>query len=626
MTTDSPAAAGRAAPPAGHAEPVIGRAADRLLLSVVRRTGGWALVLVLAALGSVLAQVLLPAVVGSAVDSAMAGRTDDGRITTCTAVIVVFIVCEVLSDLAAGRSSAAGTAWLRRAQLAHLLTLGGRATARFDPGDLTARLIGGAADAGAAAEAAVWAALSVLPTLTSVVALWLIDPWLALTFLVGMPALVFFLRSYAQDMSALIARYQKVQGAVAAGFVEALGGMRTIAAAGTTDREAERVLRPLPELSGLGHGFWRAQTKVAAQNALLVPLLEVAVLSVAGFGLAAGRVTPGEMLAASRYAGLGAGLGMTAMYLGRLARARAGGGRIREVLAEPAAAYGTGALPAGPGRLELRGVTVRVGGQTLLDGLDLTVPGGTSLAIVGRSGTGKSLLAAVAGRLTDPHGGTVLLDGVPLPELSHEELRGAVGYAFERPALLGRTLGEAIALDDVAEADRPRLSRAAAAACIDAFVERLPEGYRTDPREVPMSGGEAQRLGLARAFAHRGRVLVLDDATSSLDTVTEFKVSTALTTELADRTRLIVAHRASTAARCDLVAWLDGGGIRRVGPHEELWALPEYRAVFRPDQPADEDRSADEDRPAGDDGPATGDGPADERGAAARTSPAEVGA
>ncbi|MFD8754779.1 ABC transporter ATP-binding protein [Kitasatospora sp. NPDC059577] len=612
MTTDSPAAAGRT-------EPAIGRDADRLLLSAVRRGGGWAVLLVLAALGSVLAQVLLPAVVGSAVDSAMSGRPDDGRITTCAAVIAVFIVCEVLSDLAAGRSSAAGTAWLRRAQLAHLLTLGGRATARFDPGDLTARLIGGAADAGAAAEAAVWAALSVLPTLTSVVALWLIDPWLALTFLVGMPALVYFLRSYAQDMSALITRYQKVQGAIAAGFVEALGGMRTIAAAGTTDREAERVLRPLPELSGLGHGFWRAQTRVASQSALLAPLLDVAVLSVAGFGLAAGRVTPGEMLAASRYAALGTGLGMTAMFLGRLARARAGGGRIREVLAEPATVYGVRALPSGPGRLELRGVTVRVDGRTLLDGVDLTVPGGTSLAIVGRSGTGKSLLAAVAGRLTDPHGGTALLDGVPLPELSREELRGAIGYAFERPALLGRTVGEAIALDDVAEADRPRLSRAAAAACIDAFVERLPDGYRTDLRDLPMSGGEAQRIGLARAFAHRGRVLVLDDATSSLDTVTEFEVSTALTTELAGRTRLIVAHRASTAARCDLVAWLDGGGIRRIGPHDELWALPEYRAVFRPDPPTGEDLPAGADRPAGEDRPADGAGLD-----AARPSPAEV--
>ncbi|MFE4517118.1 ATP-binding cassette domain-containing protein [Kitasatospora sp. NPDC056783] len=109
---------------------------------------------------------------------------------------------------------------------------------------------------------------------------------------------------------------------------------------------------------------------------------------------------------------------------------------------------------------------------------------------------------------------------------------------------------------------------------------------------MPMSGGEAQRIGLARAFAREGRVLVLDDATSSLDTVTEFRVSAALTTQLVGRTRLIVAHRASTAAGCDLVAWLDGGGIRRIAPHSELWDVPEYRAVFRPHPPAGEDVGA----------------------------------
>ncbi|WP_101385392.1 MULTISPECIES: ABC transporter ATP-binding protein [Kitasatospora] len=574
--TDSVEAVGRIGP--SH-----NRAADRLLLRTVRDTGVWAVLLALSALGSVVAQVLLPAVVGAAVDSAMTGRTADGRITTCSLVVALFILCEVLADLAAGRSSAAATARLRRVQLAHLLTLGGRATVRFGHGDLTTRLIGGAADAGAAAEAAVWAALSVIPSLVSIAALWLIDPWLAVTLLVGVPASVFFLRSYTQDLSGLIARYQRIQGIIAAGFVEALGGMRTITAAESADREAERVLHPLPELSGLGHGFWRAQTKMAAQNALLVPLLEVAVLSVAGFGLAAGRVTPGEMLAAARYAALGSGVGMTAMFLGRLSRARAAAGRIQEVLVEPAMAYGARDLPAGPGRLELRDVTVRVDGKTLLEDVNLAVPGGTSLALVGRSGSGKSLLAFVAGRLTDPQGGTVLLDGVPLPELSHDQIRGAIAFAFERPALLTGTVGEAILLGDGEADTSPRIARAAAAACFDAFVQRLPRGYHSDLQQLPMSGGEAQRLGLARAFAHPGRLLVLDDATSSLDTVTEFRISSALVGELDGRTRLIVAHRASTAARCDLVAWLEDGGIRRVGPHSELWDLPDYRAVFQPD-------------------------------------------
>jgi ATP-binding cassette subfamily B protein len=95
-----------------------------------------------------------------------------------------------------------------------------------------------------------------------------------------------------------------------------------------------------------------------------------------------------------------------------------------------------------------------------------------------------------------------------------------------------------------------------------------------------MSGGERQRIGLARAFAHGGRLLILDDATSSLDTVTEHQVARALTGELRDRTRLIVAHRATTAARADLVVWLDAGRVRAAGPHRVLWQDPAYRAIF----------------------------------------------
>jgi ATP-binding cassette subfamily B protein len=99
-----------------------------------------------------------------------------------------------------------------------------------------------------------------------------------------------------------------------------------------------------------------------------------------------------------------------------------------------------------------------------------------------------------------------------------------------------------------------------------------------------MSGGEAQRVGLARAFAHAGRVVVLDDVAASLDVATEQSVTRALTEELADRTRLIVAHRASTAARADIVIWLEHGRVRAMGPHRELWQTPEYRSLFTPGQ------------------------------------------
>ncbi|GAA2925368.1 hypothetical protein GCM10020221_21710 [Streptomyces thioluteus] len=176
-----------------------------------------------------------------------------------------------------------------------------------------------------------------------------------------------------------------------------------------------------------------------------MPLLQITVLAVAGVLLSRGRISVGDLLAASRYAVLATGVGMLNGRIGALVRARAAGRRIAEVLAVPAVRHGTLRLPPGPGTLELRGVGAVRGGRPVLDGVDLVVPGGTSLAVVGRSGSGKSVLAALAGRLADPDSGTVALDGVPLPDLSHDELRRAVGHAFERPALLGATVGDALA-------------------------------------------------------------------------------------------------------------------------------------------------------------------------------------
>jgi len=121
---------------------------------------------------------------------------------------------------------------------------------------------------------------------------------------------------------------------------------------------------------------------------------------------------------------------------------------------------------------------------------------------------------------------------------------------------------------------------AARAAHADAFIRRLPEGYDTPLERAPMSGGERQRVGLARALVRPARVYVLDDATSGLDTVTEAEVTDAITTLLQGRTRLVVAHRAATAARCDLVAWLEKGRIVALAPHTELWRDGAYRAVF----------------------------------------------
>jgi ATP-binding cassette subfamily B protein len=311
-------------------------------------------------------------------------------------------------------------------------------------------------------------------------------------------------------------------------------------------------------------------------------MLQVLMLSVGGFALTTGAITAGQLVAAASYAGMALSAVGLLDALVSLLGIQVGAGRVGEVLeTQPAVAPPVAAVPVPreSGRLELRDVSVRMGQRTILNRLNLAVPEGTSVAVVGRSGTGKSVLVSLVGRLLDPDEGEVLLNGVPVSRVEFTALRRAVTYAFERPALLGATVHDMIAYA------RPEVSRAevVAAATIaqaDRFIRLLPDGYDTPLTQAPMSGGELQRLGLARAILVDAAVIVLDDATSSLDTATEVKVTEALERVLSGRTSLVVAHRTATAARADLVAWLDAGRVRALAPHPVLWADPDYRAVF----------------------------------------------
>lgn len=561
------------------------RAANRLLLAAFRRSGPWVGVMVVTSLLISGAGVVLPAVMGRTLDAVLGGQDAARWLALTAGLIFVLVVAETLDDFTSDVAEARATAWLRHTLLKHILAVGIRATRRFEPGDLVTRLVGNASETGQVAAGLIWVFMNLVPPLGAVVALALIDPWLCLTFLVGLPVLAPLIRAFIRDISDLTDRYLATQGTIAARLTDALTGSRTIAAARTVDREARRVLAPLPELHRHGVGMWRSMARMSAREALVVPLLMVAVLAVAGLELSHGRITPGDVLAASQYVVMATGLSSVVGTLNQLVQARSAAGRLSEVLAEPPVEYGSERLPEpldGGGRLEFRGVTVRAGDDTALQGLDLTVPGGALVAVVGRSGSGKSLLAALAGRLVDPDEGEVLLDGVPLRRVDRGELRRAVGYGFERPALLGETFADAIGFGPRTPATEELVAHAKAARA-DAFIRHMPDGYGTRLADAPMSGGEVQRVGLARAFTQAERVLVLDDVAASLDTVTEHHISQVLTGALADRTRLIVTHRASTAARADLVVWLADGGVRARGRHRDLWADPGYRAAFQPD-------------------------------------------
>jgi ATP-binding cassette subfamily B protein len=559
------------------------------LVSVGLHGGPAAALLALTAITIAIAETIFPAVLGRALDAAIGHHTSHVWLVWAGLLVALIAVAVALDDLSRGTVTARSTAWIRTVLLRHLLSLGTRAVERIGPGDLVARLVGNAAQAARIGPSAIQAFANLIPAIGGPVALGLIDPWLCVTFLMGAPVLLLLLRTLTRQVQDVAADYLTVQGRIAGRLLEALGGLRTIAAAGKLRQEAERVLEPLPELHEHGVGLWRSQMRIVAQNSLLISLLEVAVLSVAGVELAAGRITAGQMLAAGQYVLVGATMTSVLSAANSLGQSRAAAVRILEVLDQAPPAVGTRPLPEGPGEIAFRGVTFRRDGQPVLAGIDLVIPARSLVAVVGRSGAGKSLLGALAGHLVDPDEGEVLLDGVPLREIEPRRLRSAISFGFERPALIGETVQDAIAFGT----SRPPLDlvvEAAVAARADGFIRHLPRRYQTPLSEAPMSGGERQRVGLARTFAHPGRVVILDDVAASLDTVTEHHISRVLLEGgLAELTRLIVAHRTSTAAAADFVVWLEQGALRAVARHDQLWHEPEYRELFAVwEQPAEQ--------------------------------------
>ncbi len=555
------------------------RSANQLLVSVGRHGGPWLGVLAVLVVILTAAETALPAVLGRTIDGAL-GRADAGHWLLWSALLIaVLVACDVADELGVANTAARSTAWLRRTTLRHLLSARLRSVVPLSPGDVASRLVSNTEGAGGAGPDAIAAITSLVLAIGGVVALAVIDPWLFLTFIAGMPLLLLMFWAFAKDASELSERYLETQGEISSRLVSALYGARTIAAAGTTELESRRVLTPLEDLHRHGKGMWRAQSRITAQDTLLLALLEIAVLAVAGFELSRGRISPGELFAASQYVVLASTGSNAISSLTGLIRERAAVARIDELLRLPAVRYGSHPVPPGTGHLRFREVTVRDGEQVLLQIDGLVVEGGALVAVVGPSGAGKSQFAALVGRLLDPDEGAVLLDGLALTEIDHGALRRAIGYGFERPAMIGNTLADVIAFGDRV-ASREEVTAAAEAALADPFIKRMPAGYDTPVEDAPMSGGETQRIGLARAFAHAERVLVLDDVAASLDTVTEHEIARALTGAMADRTRILVAHRASTAARADHVLWLEAGQVRAYAPHQQLWEDPAYRALF----------------------------------------------
>jgi ATP-binding cassette, subfamily B, bacterial len=542
---------------------------------------GWALLLVAGMFLTAGASLLVPVSLGTVTNAVIAHR-DAGLATGRLATI---LIAEALGSLAVGvaepASLAGGTAWLSHRLLRHTVSLGERGLAKFPAGDITSRLLDNVPAAANAGPSALEIALTMVTSLGAVAALWLTDWLLGVVFLLAAGPATMVARASVRAVPEIFLRYARAQGRIAARLSEALNGIRTIASSGTVSLEVDRILRPLPELAAAGRATWRIQQRVAWRASLCFALMELAVLATAGWQVAAGKLSAGAWLAAAGYTTLALGVFGSIDALLGIAHSRAAAVRVAEILDISPAGRGTGTarLGSGAGHLEFRRVTVRSEGYLVLDGVDLDIPAGVTAAVVGPSGSGKTTLAALAGRLAEPDEGEILLDRTAVSALLPAELRRGVAYAFACPACLGQTVADDIGYGSRLIA-RTDIERAARMARADDFILRLPDGYDTSMAETPLSGGERQRLGIARAIAADARVLVLDDATSSLDTATEAQVNSAIRELRAGRTTLIVAHRVSTAARADIVVWLHEGRVRAVAPHDRLWLDPAYRSIF----------------------------------------------
>ncbi len=255
--------------------------------------------------------------------------------------------------------------------------------------------------------------------------------------------------------------------------------------------------------------------------------------------------------------------------------------RINEIMQEQPevvdSSVDSAAAPAVRGEIEFRGLNFAYNGTPVLRDVNLQVPAGSSLAIVGPTGSGKSTLVSLIPRIYDAPAGSVLLDGRPITDYPLETLRRAIGFVPQETFLFSDTVEENIAFG-TDQTDKEAVRLAAQAASIAADIEDFPEQYATTvgERGITLSGGQKQRTAIARAIIRNPRILILDDALSSVDTHTEDKILNHLRELMHGRTTIFISHRVSTVRNADRIAVLHGGHIVELGTHDELIARNGY--------------------------------------------------
>jgi ABC-type multidrug transport system fused ATPase/permease subunit len=468
---------------------------------------------------------------------------------------------------------------------------------------------------------------SALTLVLAGVAMIIINPKLGLISLAPVPFVVVISQRYGRSARPAIQEVQQRIAELTANAEENISGVRVVKSFARESLQLRRFERTVGRVFDQAMVATRLEAKYNPMIGFLPQLGLAAVLLVGGVSVIHAHLSLGQFTAFYFYLAMLIGpmrsLGVT---LGLSQRATASGARIFQVLdrlprlTEPPDAP---ALGPGNGHVQLRDVTLRYdtplgelgpnytaagdGPGGIADGpspdgaspgrahvavlrdIDLDIPSGRTVALVGATGSGKTSLVALISRLYDASSGVVSIDGADVRSVSLRSLRGAVAVVSDDPFLFSATVAENIAYART-DASMAEIEQAARRAQAYEFVERLPDGFdtRVGERGLTLSGGQRQRLAIARALLADPRVLILDDATSSVDASTERQIKLALDEAMAGRTTFIIAHRLSTIALADEIVVLEDGRIAAHGSHEELLEASElYREIVEkglPDQ------------------------------------------
>jgi ATP-binding cassette, subfamily B, bacterial len=438
--------------------------------------------------------------------------------------------------------------------------------------------------------------MSPLPFATGVItmlvaaAAWLVvtDPFLAVLGLLVVPTILAVNLYFQRRVEHPTALGQERLGAMSAVAHESFDGALVVKTLGAEEAEGRRFASKAELLRDARIEAARITANFEASLDAVPALTTVALLVIGVWRIEQGAITAGTLVGIiNLFALLIWPLRLIGYVLSDLPRAVVGHERVLEVLREPRPARrpparaAAGPLPPGPLELEVErvGYGYEQGGEVLRE-VSFRVAAGGTVALVGPIGSGKSTLALLLAGLLEPERGAIRLGGRDLRELSAEELAATVAIAFQEPFLFTTSVADNIRLDtrDDGVGGAGRVAQA------EEFVARLPQGYDTvvGERGATLSGGQRQRVALARALARRPRLLLLDDATSSVDPVTETAILTGLDSHLPATTTVVVASRLATIARADRVLYLEDGRLLAEGAHRELLATtPGYARLVR---------------------------------------------